>query len=344
MMGERPDRAGPPPAIFWRAPKDSASVVYGRGTDPKKFAPILRTGRQLVEGVLGKYNIGSSADHRALGELVDLPIGKDVETVTASGRMEVAEPKDNKRTPQQQVDALVDGWLGWSLFGYEESSAAVAKYLRKFAEVYGRKGFQDPATQQLGPELSKLIPKVKVSSGPASLGPDSLDFSVKIEGIPAGLLNLKGTTEKDRVNFEAHLVLMTDGKSRTWIAVGAGKPDHLVKRLLAVKTGAPDGGTIASRADLEPLRRGRHMGAGFMTMGPLVKSLHGSKMLFERHQDPMVERVVRALSTMPNQGNTPIFLTTSVSGAEAPRGEIGVSASKQVLEDIGWLLKTLGPR
>ncbi|MDI1482235.1 hypothetical protein [Polyangium sp. y55x31] len=343
LMGERPERAGPPPAIFWRAPKDSASVFYGRGSDPKRFQPILRTARLLVEGVLAKVNIGSEADHRAVGELFDWPMGKDVETVTASGRGEVVDVKGGKRTPQQEADALVNGWLGWSLAGYEEGSANLGKQLRKVADVYNRKGFQDPLRKELGPELSKALPKVKVGPGPAALGPDSLDLSIKIENVPAALLEIKGATQKDLVSFEVHVLLMTDGKSRTWLAVGGGKPDGLVKRLLAVKTGAPDAGTIASRTDLEPLRRGTFMGAGFLSMGPLVKSLERMKDVFGSQGDAKVEQLVRAVSTMPHQGETPIFVTTSSTGTvDAPRGEVGITASKATFEDIGWLIKTLG--
>ncbi|MDI1446174.1 hypothetical protein [Polyangium sp. 6x1] len=342
LMGERPERAGPPPAIFWRAPKDSASVLYGRGTDPKRFQPILRTARLLAEGILAKLNIGSEADHRAVGELFDWPMGKDVETVSASGRIEVPEVK-GKRTPQQEADAMVNGWIGWGLAGYEEGSANLGKQLRKIADVYNRKGFQDPLRKELGPELAKAIPKVKVGPGPAALGSDSLDLSIRIENVPAALLEIKGATQKDLVTFEVHVLLMTDGKSRTWIAVGGGKPDGLVKRLLAVKTGAPDAGTIASRTDLEPLRRGTFMGAGFLSMGPLVKSLDRMKEVFGPREDARIQQLMRAVTTLPHQGDTPIFITSSSTGTvDAPRGEVTVTASKATFEDIGWLIKTLG--
>ncbi len=342
LMGERPERSGPPPAIFWRAPKDSASVFYGRGSDPKRFTPALRTTRLLLEGVLAKLNVGSDADQRALSELFEWPMGRDVETVTASGRTEVPEAKGGKRTPQQEVDALVNGWIGWGVVGYEESSANLAKQLRKITDVYARKGFQDQIRKQLGPEIMKAMPKAKVGPGPAALGADSLDLSIRIENVPATLLDIKGATNKDLVGMEVHVLLMSDGKSRTWLAVGAGKPDGLVKRLLAVKTGAPDAGTIASRTDLEPLRRGTHMGAGFISMTPLIKSLQRSSGLLNRRGDAEIEKLMRAVSTMPHQGETPVFVTSSVTGgSDAPRGEIAFAASKPVLEDIGWLIKTL---
>lgn len=345
MMGERPERAGAPPEIFWRAPKDSASVFYGRGADPKRFSPILKTVRSLVEGALDKFDIGSDADQRALVDLIDWPMGRDVVTVSATGSAEATEAKDKKRTPQEEANAIVGGILGWSLIGYEEGSAAVAKQMKAFADVYARKGFQTPLKTMVlgmaGKDAEKLLPKVKVKKGPASLGADSLDLEIKIEKFPAKAFDIKGATEKDLVNLELHVLLMPDGKSRTWIAFGAGNPDALVKRLLSVKQGAPDAETIASRKDLEPLRRGSHMGAGFVTLNPLLKSLKGTGSLALRRRGGEFERVMRSLSTLPHQGDTPIFVTTSVTGADAPRGDVSVDVSKGTLEDIGWLMKTM---
>jgi len=356
LMGDRPDRAGPPPAIFWRAPKDSAAVFYGRGADPKRFTPILRTARLLLEGVLSRAGVGSAADHRALSDLIDIPLSPYVDTVSASGRNPMVEPKAGaKLTPQQQMDALLDGWIGWTMVGYEEGPANISKQVRKIADVYARKGFQDPLKKELGPEASKLLPKIKASRGPAALGADSLDLSIKLDKLPAKLLKLKDAKDKDVVNIELHMLLMSDGKSRTWMAVGAGKPDALVKRLLSVKTSAPEAGTIAARTDLEPLRRGAHMGGGFVSLGPIVQSLQGSMGLVggmarglggrSGREDPKIERLMRALSTLPHRGETPMFLTTSVTGtADAPKGEVAVSVSKSAFEDLGWLIKTLGPR
>ncbi|MBK9262751.1 MAG: hypothetical protein IPM54_23480 [Polyangiaceae bacterium] len=343
MMGDRIDRAGPPPAIFWRAPKDSASVFYGRGSDPKKFAPIVRTLRLLIEGGLAKADVGSDADHRALSELLEISVGPYVETVSASGQLDVSSATSKPSTPQAEMDALVGGFVGWTVMGFEEGPAAISKQLKRIADVYQRKGFQDPLKKMLGKEGAALLPQVKVVPGPASLGAGSQDLVIKVDKLPAGKLGiLKTAKDKDLVSAELHVLLMPDGKSRTWLGVGVGKPDHLVKRLLAVKTGAPDEGTIASRKDLEPLRRGDHMGAGFITMKMFAQSMQRSGGLVgRRRRDPMLEKITQSLASLPHQGDVPIFITTTAKNADAPKGEVSIGASKAVMEDVGWLIKTL---
>ena len=346
IMADRLDRAGAPPAIFWRAPKDSASVFYGRGSDPKKFSPIIRTLKLLVEGGLAKVQVGAEADHRALSELLDIAIGPYVETVTASGPHEGALSTDKPANPQQELDAFLGSFMGWTVVGYEEGPAAISKQLKKIADVYNRKGFQDTFKKMLGKEAAVLLPQVKVGPGPASLGAGSLDLSIKVDKLPAREIGILKTAKgKETVGAELHVLLMPDGKSRTWLAAGVGKPDHLVKQLLVVKTGAAEEGTIAVRKDLEPLRRGDHMGAGFITMKMLTQSMRRSTglMVGRRRADPMVEKLVASLNTLPHHGDTPIFVTTSAKGTDAPRGEVTIAAQKPVMEDIGWLIKTLAP-
>ncbi len=345
MMADRLDRAGPPPAIFWRAPKESASVFYGRGSDPKKFAPIIRTLKLLIEGGLAKVQVGAEADHRALSELLDIAVGPYVETVSASGPSDAAAALDKPANPQQEMDAILGSFAGWTVVGYEEGSAAISKQLKKIADVYNRKGFQDTFKKMLGKEASVLLPQVKVGPGPASLGAGSLDLSIKVDKLPAREIGILKTAKgKETVSAELHVLLMSDGKSRTWLAAGVGKPDQLVKQLLVVKTGAPDDGTIAVRKDLEPLRRGDHMGAGFITMKMLTQSMkRSSGLVGRRRADPMMEKLLGSLNTLPHQGDSPIFITTSAKGADTPRGELAIAAQKPVMEDIGWLIKTLAP-
>ncbi len=347
VMADRPDRAGPPPAIFWRAPKDAASVFYGRGADPKKFSPILRTARLMLEGGLAKLQIGSEADHRALSEILEVSVGPYVETVSASGPGESASA-DKPATPQQEMDAFLGNYAGWTVFGYEEGPAAMAKQLKRIADVYARKGYQDALKKALGKKGSVLLPQVKFGAGPAALGAGSFDLSIKVDKLPAAEMGiLKTAKAKETVSAELHLLLMPDGKSRTWLGVGVGKPESLIKRMLSVKTGAPEDGTIAARKDLEPLRRGDNMSAGFITMKMFTKSMQRSSGLGGlgggRRGEQLMEKVLKSFATMPHQGESPIFMTTTSKGADAPTGSISVAAPKPVMEDIGWLIKTLAP-
>lgn len=345
IMADRPDRAGPPPAIFWRAPKDSASVFYGRGTDPKKFSPIVRTLRLLLEGGLEKAQVGNDADHRALSEILEISVGPYVETVSASGPHEAGASADKPTTPQQEMDAFLGGFTGWTLVGYEEGPDAISKQLKRIVDVYKRKGYQDALKKALGKKAAALLPQVKIGPGPAGLGAGSLDLSIKVDKIPASEIGILKTAKgKETVSAELHVLLMPDSKSRTWLAIGVGKPDQLVKRLQSVKTGAPEEGTVAVRKDLEPLRRGDHMAAGFITMKMFVQSMKRSAgIVSRRRNEAAVEKILKSFASMPHQGDSPIFVTTSAKGTDAPRGELSVAAQKPVMEDIGWLIKTLAP-
>src|SRR5262249_875966 len=136
-MLDRPDRAGPPPAIFWRAPKDSESVSFGRATDPARFAGMIKTVRTMLDSVLGKSQIGSTDGRKGLVDRIATPVNKDANSVTASGHgappaakadaKAKAPPKlgapakaepEARQTPQQSADNVVNG-LGWTLVGFE---------------------------------------------------------------------------------------------------------------------------------------------------------------------------------------------------------------------------------
>src|SRR5262249_2329354 len=158
-IAERPERAGAPPAIFWRAPKDADTAFYSRGTDPARWAPILRTLRDLAGGALTKLKVGTPADRDALTALLQIPIGKDPGTVAAGGHID-AVPAKGAVTPQALVDALVDGYVGWHVMGFEEAPASLTKYIKDLVAVYNRASLLAPLKKEMGAD-AKLMPTVK---------------------------------------------------------------------------------------------------------------------------------------------------------------------------------------
>jgi hypothetical protein len=349
-MTERPERAGPPPAIFWRAPKDSRGVGYGRGTDTARFAGPLRTLRILVESALASGNIGSAADRKAVADLIRIPIGSDVATVTASG--DIADAGTVRSTAQQRFDAKINKWLGWNLFGVEEGPDSLTKFFKDVVSTYERKGLTDPIRKELGSD-AKMMPTIKLVPAPAPLGPGALDIEVKVADLPAReFLDDDDTVAKDaaskkkpeKVTFSAHLLLMPDGK-RTWIALGVNR-DELVKRLRTVKSDAPDSGTIAARSDLEMLKSSRHMSAGFTTLRGILGSFESFGGM-GRSLPSEARRVLQALPSMPNRGETPLLLTTSVTTGNTARIESSFKIPKGAFEDLGSLMmksmKVAGP-
>jgi hypothetical protein len=73
-----------------------------------------------------------------------------------------------------------------------------------------------------------------------------------------------------------------------------------------------------------------------------VRLSKGSGGMFTMRRDPSVERVLGALAALPHKGEAPMFLTSTTTGSDTIKGEVAVSLSKDVLEDLGWLFKTVG--
>ncbi|MFT3773744.1 MAG: hypothetical protein QM820_50875 [Minicystis sp.] len=337
-IGDNAAQSGPPPAIFWRAPIDSSSASYGRAADPTRYAGVVRTLRGFVEGGLAKEKIGSEADRKALAALINLPLGKDTNVVVASGNTPSAakQAPAGKSSEQQIVDELLAGSLGWYMFGFDEGPASITKLLKDIVAVYGRKGLTDPLRKEMGKDADAL-PAAKFVAAPRELGKGALDLELKFE-IPA-------KRGEKPVSFAVHALLMAEGKS-TWLAVGANR-DDLVKHLLKVKAGAPESGTLAARAGLEPLRNGKSVSSGFVTIGTLTRGLGaivGNPALtsqMPRRVSGPAEEIARALANLPNKGETPIFIVTEAKkeGA-APRSETTLQVQKGTFEDLGVLVMT----
>jgi hypothetical protein len=334
-MVESGNRAGHPPAIFWRAPVDSDSASYGQATDVNRYSGIFRTMRGLVEGKLAKEKIGSEADRKALAALIALPLGKDTNVVVASGHVHGATkpPAAAKLTEQQVADELLNGYLGWYMLGFDEGPEALTRLLKEVVAVYGRKGLTDPVRKELG-DAAGALPALKFVPPPRELGKGGLDLEIKFEIPPK-----KG--EKS-VNIGLHLLLMADGKN-TWIAIGANR-EALVRHLAMVGTAAPATGTLASREGLEPLRAGKAVSSGFLTLSMFTRGLSsvlGNPALAANPgaASKMAE-MANALNNLPHKGDTPVFVTSEATPGAGPRGELTLQVQKGSFEDIGVMLMT----
>jgi hypothetical protein len=392
-MSDRVDRAGPPPAIFWRVPKDSSAAFYARGSDPTRFAAILQTLRDLAEGGMTKLNVGKPADRKAVVDLIAMPFGKDASTVQATGFFDepapAAKPADSKAggsTPQQAMDSLVSGVMGWSLFGVDEGPEQLSKMLKRFVDAYTKQAAlaaarekaearaKDPKgravweltdkerearEKKLPPRSlltfllddmdveSKSLPTMKLVKAPAALGKDALDIEIRLANLSmpgeGDLLDGSGRQDpkkKETLTLTFHILLMADEKT-TWLAFGQN-PNDLVKRLLSVKTGAPDTATLATRQGLDPLKTGRLMGGGFITLAPVTKiatSVVSTVLtMAPGGMPPQVNEIMRMLQQLPHRGQTPIFFTSEATGGDAPRSSLSFSVPKAAMEDIGAIV------
>ncbi len=345
-MLDRADRAGPPPAIVWRAPRDATSVFVGRGSDPSRYTEILRTLRTMLVGAMKKLAVGSDDDRKALANLIALPLSKDTNTVSASGHSDPVAPKAGAkpapaqgRGPAARLASTLAN-LGWYVVGFDDGADALAKQLKDFVAVYNRKGLRDAVKKELGKD-DAYLPAVKVVAAPASLGKGAFDIEVKLD-LPdddafSGAQGAKvKPPKKAKTTLTFHLLLMVDGKG-AWVGFG-GNRDDVVKHMLMSKSGSPDSETIASRPGLEPLKNGKNVSAGFFTLNAFIKAVENGLNSEMAGKPNELAEVKRVMSQIPNKGDTPIFLTTTAAPGAAPRIEMKLEMTKGSFEDIGSMV------
>lgn len=344
-MVEAADRsASPPPAIFWRLPRHADAAFFARGSDPARYDTILKTLRTLLEGFLTKENVGKPADRKALADLLSMPLGKDTSQVSASGRGAMPPVKPGTSSAQQIFDQMVESWIGWTLVGVDEGPAVMTKYLKDLVAVYNRPGLLGALKKELGDD-GKLLPSVKTVAAPKELGKSSLDVEIKFTNFPAPNQFApppmsKGAAKPQTISLTVHLLLMGEDKA-TWVAIGTDRAE-LVKQLSAVKAGAPDAGTIASRPGLEPMKSGKLVSGGFLTLAPMTRAFSSGINVFSQvlggGGNPEIQQIMNTLNNLPHKAEGPIFITSQARGGNAPRAEVSLNLSKPVLEDLGALI------
>lgn len=336
VITDKPAKTGAP-ALFWRLPKDADLATFAPGPDPAHYATMLRTLRTLLDGVLTKENIGTAADRRALAELLAMPLPKGTISVQAQGRLPDAKSKA-KSVAQQRLDGLLDAYLGWTLLGVDQPPAAIVKQWKDLVAAYNRPGLQSAMKDALGSD-AKLLPTLKTVAAPAQLGAGGLAVELKVRDLPAEELSglMEGIpSEKAKLNASLYVFVMGDGPV-TWMGVGANK-DALVKRLLSVKAGAPEGATLATRAGLEPLRSTAHWSGGFVSLGSMTGGLTSVMETLPEAAVPEARKLLDALRRMPNRGETPMLLTSGVAGSGPVVASTSFNVPRGTIEDIAALV------
>ncbi len=119
-----------------------------------------------------------------------------------------------------------------------------------------------------------------------------------------------------------------------------------MRRLVASKSSAPDAGTLTTRPGLEPLRSGKALSSGFVTLGMFTRPIAGalnnpavSGAANAFGAGSFVADLGNALNNLPHKGETPIFLTSTATGT-GPRTEFVINMEKGSFEDVGTILMT----
>lgn len=339
-------RAGPAPALYWRLPKDSDTAFFGHSGDPARYAGIVKTLRAMLEGWLQKENVGKPADRKAIAELISLPLDQPTSSVSASGHVAAtpAPPKGGKVTPDEAMKGFLGGLFGWHLIGIDAAPDALIKYLKNAVAAYNA-----PGVRARLPDIDidpKELPTIKTVPAPKELGKSALAIEITFKNLPS--LDAppgKGPGAKPKpVSLTAHVLLMGEDKA-TWIAFGQDKRE-LLKRLAAVKEGAPDAERLASRPGLDLLKTAKLGSGGFVTLTPFTRAFQdgiefASTAAGSAGVSSMpagMQQLSGALSNLPHKGEGLMFMTTQAQAGGSPRAELSFTLTKPALEDIGALV------
>jgi len=332
-------RAGAAPELFWRAPKDSHSVLFARGSDPARYAGILKVGRKLLQGALASEKIGSAADRKALADLLTLPLKKNTNTVSASGS---SLGKPAGKSAQANFDAMMSSLIGWHLIGVDEGPGGMSKWLKDMVAVYNRPGFQKALKDGMGSD-SKMLPIVKIRPAPPGLGRGSFAIEITVANLDAPPLGGKADRNK-KVKMTMWVMVMADGDA-TWVGFGANK-NELASRLKSVKKGTAKGKTLASRTGLSSLKSGQLTSGGFVTLAMFTKSIGatmetvlGTPAGQEAPQE--VKQMLNAIKALPNRGETPILFTGKVSARQGVQSSGELVVPPGAIKDIASFATTV---
>lgn len=335
------DRGGPPPALYWRLPKDSDLAFYDRGVDPARFAPVMKRARDLLDGALAKEGF-ASADRRRITDLINIPYSKDTITVIAHGGVNALFPSPGTKDAVRKVlEAGFAGLVGWTMVGVDKEPAVLKKRLKSMVDAYKAQGVQSALKKSMGSD-AKHLPVVRSAPAPAALGAGAEALEITVPALPVPPPpDGQGSQKPGTMTLKLHVLLMVDGDG-AWLAIGAAK-DELVKRLVAAKTGAPDKEQLASRADLEPLRTGKHTGGGFFSAATFTQQITTAVAAAEAIGPGLfgseMQLLSRGLQAVPNHGKTPVFLTAAgAADATSTKLTFSLDVQQGTLEDTRSLV------
>ncbi len=334
-MVDSAKRAGPPPDMFWKLPKDVASAGYGVSPNPSRYKGIARTAEELADGFMSHEQVPRRARDEAVDAIEQL---FKLEGAHVFARGAVTVPDD--KTSNRKRDRLISS-VGWNVIGFDETPAKVKKLMSTLAKVYNDRQLRKLLDKQLGKKKQKLLPTLKVHGARArGIAPGSTEYDLTLPGslfeshhFHYGAAPRKKAAKKTTLKpVIVSIVVMPEGK-QTWVGISADKK-ALFQRLSQIHQGKD---TLASRPGLAQLKTSKAVSGGFMTLSGFTNGMRSDlRAVLGPSFSTALQKVFDAL---PNHGETPISYTFMVD----QQGH-GVSlawsmrAPKGVVADIGALV------
>jgi hypothetical protein len=350
LITDKNDKAGPPPALFWRAPRDATSATWGKGNDSRLFDGVRKVLRKaLVEG-LAQTPL-PEADRAALVAFVDgLPLSSGA-WVSARGLVPAKPKPAVKSAPPKgaasplDLSAITRAAVGWTIAGVEAPAGEWVAWAKQGVDVYARAlrllhdfaKVSNVAAKEM--HFLDVMPRVRVTTSPPGWPKGTVAFDVTVSAeLPMLLLSHnKGEGEAKtrpaaKGTITLRLAIVPDG-DRTWLGLSADL-DDLKKRMTAIASGAPKEGTLAAREGLDALRAPGQTWGGFFSVGETIERAVES---LETEKPDDASHARAALAALPNHGRTPILLLGGGTSGDKPSSTAEVRLEAGTLADIAAL-------
>jgi hypothetical protein len=345
VITEQNDKAGPPPPIFWRVPRDATSATWGRGNDPRLYDGVRKVVRKALVEVLSSSPLPDADKGALIGFVDSVPLSSGA-WVTSQGlakgkaAVKAASPKDPIDWKHVATTAI-----GWTVVGVEAPAASYVAWAKQGVDVYARalriaRDFAKGANVK-AKDLHTLdvLPSVKIAASPPGWPKGTVAFDVSVSSeLPMLFLPKRKDAEEPKKaptvkgTITIRLAIVPDG-DRTWIGLSAD-PEDLKKRMNGVMPGAPEQATLAAREGLEPLRAPGQTWGGFFSAGELLER---ALQALEREKPEHGDDARAAMAALPNRGRTPVLLVGKGSGGDKPSNTAEVRLEAGTLADIAAL-------
>jgi hypothetical protein len=332
-MQDSAKRAGPPPDMFWKLPKDVASAGYGVSPNPKRYQDIARTAEELADGLMSHEQVPRRVRDEAVDAIEQL-FKLDGAHVFARGAVPVAGQNGLEDLRRNRVISTV----GWNVIGFDTKPAQLKKLLSTLVKVYNDRQLKKLLDKELGKD-KKNLPTLKVHAARArGIAPGSTAYDLVLPGSLFerhssyfGAQKKKAAKKKTPKSLTVTIVLMPEG-NQTWLGVSADSK-ALYEKLAQIHTGKD---TLASREGLAQLKSSKAISGGFMTLAGFTNGMRSD--MRAALGPGFAKALEKVFNALPNHGETPIPYTLMVGQSGGVSLDWSLRAPKAVVVDIGALV------
>jgi len=308
------------PEMFWKLPKESELATFGVGANAKRYETMRKTLAELMDGALEKEKVPRKVRDQ-LSELLLDSWTTEGDVVYAHGEV-TPPPAPAEPGSAAAARERVRAQLGWYIVGLDEKPAKYKGYLDKVVKLYNDAQLRQVVDKRLKIKPAAL-PKL-ASRGGRGLPAGATVYELVLPGAYFEKMEAVPTGKQGGVPALSIVVILVPDGDRTWVGFSADEK-ALTAKLVEMKKGDS---TLASREGIAPLKTSKGVSGGFFTVGNLVKGV------ITGMGEAGLGDASKALRLMPNHGETPMLMWTSVEPA-GPDVVWSLRVPKAVVEDLG---------